>query len=329
MHHNLYRGPPLSQRTAMARHLREDSTGLSPVWQILAVVVVTGALIGAFYYFYVQHPPPAGGPRRVEPWDTAEIGYVGTFADDGRVFDTAYARVARDNVSYPKAASFSWRAQWTNFSFDVGCADLTPAEQQIKSCTAAIKGFDQGVRGMAVGDTKRIVVPPELGYGASDPSKIFERPLLQEVPARVVMNGNRLPLGERRDGHEQSVPGREGPAVRRLGRTGRGDRRRGEQRDGDRLRAARPRPGRRAGHPRARRFGPVHRDVRGPRQGGLRRGLQSGGRRPDPRVRHHDRVDHPEVGGRADTLGGRPHRGRVPDVGGRGGPPRDVPDLRG
>ncbi|HYS71151.1 MAG TPA: FKBP-type peptidyl-prolyl cis-trans isomerase, partial [Thermoplasmata archaeon] len=184
-----YRGPPLSQRIAMARDLREDSTGLSPVWQILAVVVVTGALIGAFYYFYVQHPPPAGGPRRVEPWDTAEIGYVGTFADDGRVFDTAYARVARDNVSYPKAASFSWRAQWTNFSFDVGCADLTPAEQQIKSCTAAIKGFDQGVRGMAVGDTKRIVVPPELGYGASDPSKIFERPLLQEVPARVVMNG--------------------------------------------------------------------------------------------------------------------------------------------
>ena len=84
----------------MARHLREDSTGLSPVWQILAVVVVTGALIGAFYYFYVQHPPPAGGPRRVEPWDTAEIGYVGTFADDGRVFDTAYARVVMNGTAF-------------------------------------------------------------------------------------------------------------------------------------------------------------------------------------------------------------------------------------
>ena len=173
----------------MARHLREDSTGLSPVWQILAVAIVIGILIGLFMIFYVQRPAPAGTLKRAEPGDSVTIEYVGSFADTGRVFDTSFERVARDNVSYPKAASFSWRAQWTNFSFDVGCADLTPAEQQIKSCTAAIKGFDQGVRGMAVGDTKRIVVPPELGYGASDPSKIFERPLLQEVPARVVMNG--------------------------------------------------------------------------------------------------------------------------------------------
>ena len=161
---------------------------MSPLRQILAVVIAIGVLVGLFYFLYVKQPPSPSSVKRVEPGDSAEIGYIGSFSDDGRVFDTSYQAIAKDNVSHPKAVSFSWRAQWSTFSFEVGCADLTQAAQQLSKCTAAIKGFDQGVRGMAVGETKRIVVPPDLGYGPSDPSKIFERPLLQHVPARVVMN---------------------------------------------------------------------------------------------------------------------------------------------
>jgi FKBP-type peptidyl-prolyl cis-trans isomerase 2 len=172
----------------MVSGLRRDASGFFSIRQIIALLIVIGILVGGFMLFYVQRPPSAGAPKQVEPGDSVEIDYIGTFADSGRVFDTSFERVAKDNVSYLKAASFSWRAQWQSFAFDVGCADRPPAEQQIAKCTASIKGFDHGVRGMMAAETKRIVVPPEEGYGPLDPSKVFERPLLQEVAARVVMN---------------------------------------------------------------------------------------------------------------------------------------------
>jgi len=172
----------------MERNLRRDRYGFFTVRQMIGLVVVIAILVGGFMVFYVKQPPAASAPRRAEPGDAVEIGYVGRFADTGRVFDTSYERVAKDNVSYPKAASFTWRAQWSTFSFDVGCADRPPVEQKLVKCTASIKGFDHGVQGMAVGDSKQVVVPPDLGYGPMDLTKVFERPLLQEVTVRVVMN---------------------------------------------------------------------------------------------------------------------------------------------
>lgn len=172
----------------MVQSLRRDPGGFFTLRQVIVLVIVIGILIGGFLLIYVKQPPHLSAPRRAEPGDAVEINYVGRFADSGRVFDTSYESVARDNVSYPKAASFGWRPRWQSFSFDVGCADKSPAEQQVAKCTASIKGFDHGVRGMAVGETKRVVVPPELGYGPLDPTKVFVRPLRQEVAARVVMN---------------------------------------------------------------------------------------------------------------------------------------------
>ena len=172
----------------MERNLHRDRYGFFTVRQIISLVIVIGILVGGFMALYVKQPPASAAPRRAEPGDAVEIDYIGRFGDTGRVFDTSYARVAKDNVSYPKAASFSWRAQWSSFSFDVGCADRPPAEQQLAKCTASIKGFDHGVRGMAVGDSKQVAVPPDLGYGPMDLTKVFERPLRQEVTVRVVMN---------------------------------------------------------------------------------------------------------------------------------------------
>jgi len=159
----------------MTRRLRDDRDGLSFLYQILILVVVIAVALGAFVVLYVQNPPASTTPQTAESGDTVTLEYIGTFEDTGKVFDTSYAHVALDNVSYPKAVSFSWRDAWQPFSFKIGAG-------------SAIKGFDQGVRGMAVGGVKRVVVSPEDGYGALDMSKVLERPLLQEVAARVVMN---------------------------------------------------------------------------------------------------------------------------------------------
>src|SRR5256714_11786688 len=97
--------------------------------------------------------------------------------EDGIVFDTSLASVAEDNASYAKALSFGWRNSWAPLSFTIGAVPR-----------AVIQGFDVGVQGLAVGDAKTIVVPPNLGYGPSDPAKILVKQLLEPVPARVPMN---------------------------------------------------------------------------------------------------------------------------------------------
>ncbi len=164
----------------MARGLRTDRHALSPFVQVIVLLVAMGVLIAVFYVVYVKQPPAVVTPRAAETGDAVDIAYVGTFgdpgfADSGKVFDTSLRSVALDNVSYPKALSFSWRSTWTNLTFSIGSGSV-------------IKGFDDGVLGMRVGDVRRIVVPSDKGYGPSDPAKVFERPLLQEVPVRAVMN---------------------------------------------------------------------------------------------------------------------------------------------
>ena len=69
------------------------------------------------------------------PFDGAEVQvhYVGTLLSDGSKFDSS-----RDRPG--------------NFSFKIGKG-------------AVIKGWDVGVAGMQVGEKRKLVVPPRLGYG--------------------------------------------------------------------------------------------------------------------------------------------------------------------
>lgn len=157
----------------MVRSLPRDESAVSGWILFVALVVAVAVVLGAYYVVFT----PKAGPTSVvaQQGDSIQIDYIGTFLESGLVFDTSHASVARDNASYPKAFSFSWRASWTPLTFTIGDGSV-------------IKGFDQGVRGLTAGQATTIVVPASLGYGNADPSKIFVHKLLESVPVRATMN---------------------------------------------------------------------------------------------------------------------------------------------
>lgn len=156
----------------MVRPLARDEEALSTFWSFVGVLVLVFAVLAVYFGVIVpRFPPPA--PRAL-PGDTVTVDYTGTF-ENGLVFDTSLAAVAEDNVSHPKAFPFSWRSSWSSLSFLIG-------ERRV------IRGFELGVQGFAQGDSTRISVPPDLGYGAADPAKIQVLPLLEFVPVRVTMD---------------------------------------------------------------------------------------------------------------------------------------------
>lgn len=157
----------------MVRALARDDSALSDWIVLLALVIAVAVVLGAYYVVFT---PSAPGPRRLaQLGDSVSIDYIGYFQNDNLVFDTSIPSVALDNATYAKAVSFSWRASFTSLQFTIGDG-------------STIKGFDAGVRGLAQGQTTTVVVPPEDGYGAADPSKIHSFPLVQTFPVRVTMN---------------------------------------------------------------------------------------------------------------------------------------------
>jgi FKBP-type peptidyl-prolyl cis-trans isomerase len=75
----------------------------------------------------------AGTGPEASAGKTVEVHYTGTLAD-GTKFDSSHDRRAP-------------------FSFKLGAGQV-------------IKGWDEGVAGMKVGGTRKLVIPPNLGYGS-------------------------------------------------------------------------------------------------------------------------------------------------------------------
>lgn len=157
----------------MARPLAKDSSAISDWYVLLALVIAVAVAVGAYYVIFTL--PPITAPKTAQQGDTVYINYVGSFANDGIVFDTSLQSVAADNSSYPKAYSFSWRSSWSNLQFTIGDGSV-------------IKGFDDGVRGLSVGQSTTISIPESEGYGAADPSLIFVHNLTETVPVRQTWN---------------------------------------------------------------------------------------------------------------------------------------------
>ncbi len=102
---------------------------------------------------------------KVEEEDFVSVNYTGTL-DDGTVFDTSMEEVARREGIYNSGRNYE------PLSFVVG-------EGQ------AMKGFDDAVMGMEVGDVKTVVIPPENVYGAYCPALLISVPVEELHAANI------------------------------------------------------------------------------------------------------------------------------------------------
>lgn len=132
---------------------------------LIAILMVSASSVAVLLYTGSQSNQ---GPtvEVVVNGDSVKVNYIGRL-DDGRVFDTSLWDVASNDALYPKSLSFNLRAQsaYTPLQFTVGAGQM-------------ITGFDQGVLGMSVDETKVITVPPDEGYGDMNASLLFTMPLL-------------------------------------------------------------------------------------------------------------------------------------------------------
>ncbi len=101
--------------------------------------------------------------KTVKSGDNVSVDYIGSLKDTGKIFDTSIQSVAEANgLSMPGR-------QYKPLKFTLG-------KKQV------IDGFNDGVIGMKVGQTKNIEIPPEKGYPV-DPDMIQSYPIIQELPA--------------------------------------------------------------------------------------------------------------------------------------------------
>jgi FKBP-type peptidyl-prolyl cis-trans isomerase 2 len=97
--------------------------------------------------------------KPVENGDKISVNYIGRLPD-GKVFDTSIEKVAKENNIFNPGKTYK------PLKITVGRGEV-------------IKGFDDGVIGMKVGQTKTLTIPPEEGYGPVYPELMQAYPVIQ------------------------------------------------------------------------------------------------------------------------------------------------------
>jgi FKBP-type peptidyl-prolyl cis-trans isomerase 2 len=156
------------------RKLRKDAKAITNVLFIILIVVLLLSASSVVILLTIGHN--ATPATKVAIGDTIKVNYIGRLAD-GRVFDTSFYSVASNDALYPKSLSFGLRANttYTPLEFTVGSGNL-------------IKGFESGVIGMSLNQTKTFAVPPNLGYGLMNLTRMLTFSLTETAPVFMSMN---------------------------------------------------------------------------------------------------------------------------------------------
>jgi FKBP-type peptidyl-prolyl cis-trans isomerase len=124
-------------------------------WLTPTVLLLLGGAVGAQP---TSQPAAAPGPQRTTPsgltiievkqiteplvatnGDIVFVQYTGRLQSNGMVFDSSLRRVNREGEPQP-------------ISFRLGAGKV-------------IKGWDEGIAGMKVGEKRQLIIPPALAYG--------------------------------------------------------------------------------------------------------------------------------------------------------------------
>jgi hypothetical protein len=156
------------------RKIRKDAKAVTNILFIVLIVVLL--LSASSVVILLTIGQTATPSRTVISGDTIKVNYVGRLAD-GRVFDTSLYSVASNDALYQKSITFTLRANstYTPLQFKVGGGEM-------------IKGFDSGVIGMSLNETKIMAIPPSFGYGSMNLSKLSTFALAESVPLFVSMS---------------------------------------------------------------------------------------------------------------------------------------------
>ena len=142
-------------------------------WDVMILLfIVVIALVGAGGYAAYGAMSTIQGSTEpglvVHVGDQISVDYIGMF-EDGTVFDTSIQSVAENNTLYPKSLSFSATAPFSPLDFTVGAGQM-------------IQGFDRGVVGMGVNQTKVITLSPDEAYGETNEDMILTTNLSESFP---------------------------------------------------------------------------------------------------------------------------------------------------
>lgn len=142
---------------------------------LIAILMISASSVVVLMYQGGQSEK-SSSIKTAKTGDLVKVDYVGKLAD-GRVFDTSLWSVASNDALYPKSLSFALRNQtaYEPLEFYVGSGVM-------------IRGFDRGVIGMAVGETKVLTVLPQDGYGQMNQSKLKTLSLVETLPVIESLN---------------------------------------------------------------------------------------------------------------------------------------------
>ncbi len=134
---------------------------------IIMGLVIAGAAFGYKALSGTQEVMLSAG-EKVALGNAVSVDYIGMF-ENGNVFDTSILDVSNNDALYPKSPSFVHKGSFSPLSFTVGEGQM-------------INGFDKGVIGMAVNQTKVLTIPPEDAYGYTVESLVRNMDLTFSIP---------------------------------------------------------------------------------------------------------------------------------------------------